>query len=116
MAPSVGMGFGPLTEWGTYFSRRRGQTVLVGNFGFTWADDLAVFVHGNNPTTLAPGEARGEVFVALSQGTNFQARNRWHHFFAPGPEKVAAGDFDAGTDFERHRRLSAKLLSRSGTG
>jgi len=95
VAPSVGTSFGPQAEWLSNFSHRRGQTVLVGNFGFTPADDLAVFVHGNNPNTLAPGEARGEVFVALSEGTNFTARTRWHHFFAPGPEQVAAGDFNA---------------------
>jgi hypothetical protein len=95
VALSLGTSFMPTTEWAGSFSRRRGQTVRVGNFGHTGADDLAVFVHGNNPNTLGPGEARGEVFVALSDDRSFMARNRWHHFFAPGSESVASGDFNA---------------------
>ena len=95
VARSLGTSFGPPTEWTNSFSRRRGQAVVAGNFGFSGADDLAVFVRGNNPGTLGPGEGRGEVFVSFSDGASFTARNRWHQFFAPGPEAVASGDFNA---------------------
>ena len=95
VALSLGTSFSPTTEWTNSFSRRRGQTVVAGNFGLSAADDLAVFVRGNDPNTLGPGEARGEVFVALSNDASFSARNRWHQFFAPGPEIVGSGDFNA---------------------
>jgi len=99
---SLGSSFDVPAVWSSSFSRCRGQTILVGNFGGPRAgefgrgfDDIAVFVRGSDPSTLAPGESRGEVYVALSDGTSFGPRTRWHDFFAPGPESVASGDFNA---------------------
>ena len=69
-----------------------GQEVcVVGNFDGQGGDDIAAFVRSTRPD-----DAKGDVFVALSDGGSFQPGpgEKWHDWFCVGGEQCLAGDFD----------------------
>jgi hypothetical protein len=91
------------SPWHPSFSSK-GQVPGVGDFDGDGKDDIVNFVqHDEPPVVLGRrGRARGDVrpfggppvYVALSNGSSFGQRQRWHTDFSPAGEIPLVGDFN----------------------
>lgn len=75
--------FGTSTIW-DYFFAPYGRTPLVGDFNGDDKDDIAEFTRGSS----------ADVYVALSTGSAFGSRTKWHDLFCLGSETPRIGDLD----------------------
>ncbi|MDA3625656.1 FG-GAP-like repeat-containing protein [Saccharopolyspora sp. WRP15-2] len=83
VALSDGQKFGPTQRWHDHFGLSN-QKVAVGDVNGDGKDDIIAF----------SGRTYGDVFVALSTGTQFLPAQKWHDRFALGTETPAVGDFN----------------------
>ncbi|MEU6720278.1 FG-GAP-like repeat-containing protein [Nonomuraea sp. NPDC046802] len=83
VAKSNGNGFGPGEKWHDFFSPG-GEIAAVGDFNGDKKDDIVTFTRGGN----------ADVYVATSNGSGFNAGEKWHDFFALNGEFPAVGDVD----------------------
>ncbi|MGQ9490606.1 MAG: FG-GAP repeat domain-containing protein [Anaerolineae bacterium] len=83
VARSLGDRFDTPQKWSDMFCTGS-QVCKVGDFNGDGKDDLIAF----NPQTS------GNVLVALSTGTSFNAPTTWHAFFCLGNEVCDVGDFN----------------------
>lgn len=93
VALSNGQGFDTSNVWHPFFCAGD-EVCMVGDFNGDGKDDIAAFVRSaaNNG-----GGGAGNVFVALSTGTDFQPQSfgaLWHPFFCVGDEVCRVGDFN----------------------
>lgn len=65
------------------------EQCAVGDFNGDGRDDVLTFVRDTQA-----GNGQGDVFVALSNGSSFQAPTKWHDFFCTGQEICKVGDFN----------------------
>lgn len=89
VALSDGTSFGPSgQQWQESFCL--GERVCqVGDFNGDGRDDVIAFVRDSES-----GDARGDVYVALSNGSSFGTGVRWQSFFCIGDEICGVGDFN----------------------
>ncbi|MFG1644465.1 FG-GAP-like repeat-containing protein [Amycolatopsis sp. NPDC049252] len=84
VALSDGTKFGTAVLWHDHFGIGS-ELPFVGDFNGDGKDDIAVFSRGTS----------GDVYVALSNGTQFTGDGiLWHDFFGIGDELPAVGDFN----------------------
>jgi hypothetical protein len=84
VALSTGTAFGPGVVWHNHFSLGT-EVPAVGDFNGDGRDDIATFTRGST----------GDVFVALSDGTQFVGDGiKWHDQFALNTEVPEVGDFN----------------------
>jgi len=88
VALSDGARFLPATRWHDFFCIGP-EVCKVADFDGDGKDDIIAF-YRNSYT----GDSVGDVFVALSTGSSFQAATRWQSFFCVGQETCDVGDFD----------------------
>jgi hypothetical protein len=92
VALSNGTRFQSSRVWHTGFSFAN-EVPMVGDFNGDGKDDIVSFVRQpQNEGGLLLGNA--PVWVALSDGTNFDAARVWHQEFALGAQVPRVGDFD----------------------
>jgi hypothetical protein len=88
VALSTGNGFAPRQKWSDFFCI--GQEVCaVGDFNADDKDDVIAFVRDTQT-----GTGRGDVWVALSNGSSFGPSQKWSDFFCIGQEVCAVGNFN----------------------
>jgi hypothetical protein len=81
---STGWNFsGTGVKWHNYFNIGD-EVPQVGDFNGDGKDDIASFSRGTT----------GDVHVALSNGSSFGARTKWHDFFCINAELPRVGDFN----------------------
>jgi hypothetical protein len=88
VALSDGAAFLSSTKWHDFFCVGE-EVCAVGDFNGDGRDDIAVFVRDTQT-----GTGRGDVHVALSNGSSFLPSIKWHDFFCVGEEVCAVGDFN----------------------
>jgi hypothetical protein len=88
VALSSGSGFGGGQKWSDWFCIGN-EIPMVGDFNGDGKDDIVTFLRDTGS-----GDARGDVYVALSNGAGFGAGSRWHTFFCIGNEIPMVGDFN----------------------
>ncbi len=66
------------------------QSCLTGDFNGDGRDDVAYLVRN----TLG-GAAEGDVYIALSDGIQFETPTKWHDYFCIGADICKVGDFNA---------------------
>jgi hypothetical protein len=92
VALSTGSGFGPPTLWHDFFAVSTYERPRVADVNGDGRADIVTFA-SDSPTAF------GDVYVALSTGTQFgdrQTSAKWHDFFAIRPsEVIRIGDLDA---------------------
>jgi hypothetical protein len=81
-------GFGARTVWNPFFCIDD-ETCRVGDFNGDGRDDILTYVRD---TQDEPD--RGDVYVALSDGSEFDAPTTWQRFFCLGDEVCRVGDVD----------------------
>ena len=88
VALSNGNGFGPREKWSDWMCI--GQEVCdVGDFNHDGYDDVIAFVRDNQTDV-----GRGDVWVALSNGSSFGPAQKWSDWMCIGQEVCAVGDFN----------------------
>ena len=85
---STGSAFGPSTRWASGFARGA-VTPMVGDFNGDGRSDLICF----NKSAVT-GDAEGDVYVALSSGSDFGRATKWHDWFSISTEVPLVGDFN----------------------
>jgi len=80
VALSTGKGFGPGQKWHNFFCITN-EIPAVGDFNGDGKDDIVTFVHETKT-----GGGRGDVWVALSNGSSFGSASVWHGFFTVNDE------------------------------
>ncbi|MFN0251532.1 MAG: FG-GAP-like repeat-containing protein [Kofleriaceae bacterium] len=91
VARNRGLGLDPIVKWHDNLCVAT-EECRVGDFNGDNRTDIATFLRSS---TAGPGD----VFVALSTGTSFATRTRWHDYFCVGSEVCGVGDFNGdGTD------------------
>lgn len=88
VALSDGASFGSVMKWHEYFCIGN-EIPDVGDFNGDGKDDIIIFVRN-----AKSGEGRGDVYVALSDGSSFVNAGTWHDFFCIATEIPAVGDFN----------------------
>ena len=83
VALSTGSSFGTGIKWNESFCTNN-ETPLVGDFNGDGKDDIASFTRGTT----------GEVYVALSTGSSFDAGVKWNDLFCTNDEIPLVGDFN----------------------
>jgi hypothetical protein len=81
VALSNGSQFGTATQWSSFFAPGT-EVPLVGDFNGDGFDDIIAFTRGST----------ADVFVALSNGTTFDAPSKWSDFFVQNAEIPRVGD------------------------
>lgn len=66
-----------------------GKIPATGDFNGDGKDDIAFFVRSTQS-----GDAKGDVYVALSSGSGFSKPQKWHDWFCINQEIPLVGDFD----------------------
>ncbi|MEV4755501.1 VCBS repeat-containing protein [Micromonospora sp. NPDC049559] len=107
---STGSGFLGGAKWHDFFALP-GETPLTGDFNGDGKDDIVTFTQGTS----------GDVFVALSTGTNFGPGVKWNDFFSLAGEVPAVGDVNGdGLDdiitFTRNTAADVYVALSTGTG
>jgi len=88
VAISSGLNFGDGARWASFFCI--GDEVCeVGDFDGDGRADVITFLRSTQG-----GDAEGDVFVALSTGTEFGGGARWDTFFCVADEVCGVGDFN----------------------
>jgi FG-GAP-like repeat/FG-GAP repeat len=85
---STGRGLTPAAKWHDFFCMGN-EVCVIGDFNGDGRKDIGLF---RRDTQAEPG--RGDVLVALSNGTSFGAARMWHPFFGIADEFPAVGDFN----------------------
>lgn len=76
------------TAWNNYFAVDSLEKPMVGDFNGDGRTDIVTFTR-NNPV------AEGDVYVALSDGSQFGESEMWHNWFGVGEdEQLNVGDFN----------------------
>lgn len=88
VATSTGLGFADSQKWHDWFCIGE-EVCALGDVDGDGKDDLLTFVRDTKP-----GDARGDVYLALSTGRGFAASSRVHDWFCIGRETCAVGDVD----------------------
>jgi hypothetical protein len=88
VALSSGSAFGAGVKWHDGFCLGL-EIPATGDFNGDGKDDIAAFVRDT-----ASGAGRGDVYVALSNGSGFGAGQIWHNLFSIGNEIPMVGDFN----------------------
>jgi hypothetical protein len=88
VALSAGYSFGPGQKWHDWFCIND-EIPLVGDFNGDGKDDIVTFLRNSGS-----GDARGNVYVALSTGSGFGPGQKWHDFFCVNNEIPLVGDFN----------------------
>ncbi len=86
VALSDGSRFGQSQVWHPFFCIGA-ETCDLADVNGDGRDDIVTFVRSTQA-----GDAEGDVFVALSDGTSFGQSQVWHPFFCIGAETCALGD------------------------
>jgi hypothetical protein len=81
VALSTGSQFGAATQWSSFFAPGT-EIPMVGDFNGDGFDDIIAFTRGS----------AADVFVAVSNGTSFDAPSKWSDFFAQNAETPKVGD------------------------
>jgi hypothetical protein len=81
-------GFGYGTQWNGWFSIGN-ETPGVGDFNGDGLDDIITFLK-----STATDSSEGDVYVAVSNGSNFVSSSVWKTWFSPGAEIPRVGDFN----------------------
>jgi len=82
-------GFGQSIKWHDWFCIAQ-EIPAVGDFNGDGKDDVVTFVRDTQS-----GQGRGDVFVALSDGSKFVGTAlKWHDLFCIGDELPVVGDFN----------------------
>jgi hypothetical protein len=79
--------------WHTFFSLK-GEVPLVGDFNGDGKDDIVTFVQKEQKFADGSPIGPAPVWVALSDGSRFQASRIWHTFFSLKGEVPLVGDFN----------------------
>jgi hypothetical protein len=88
VALSNGSSFGPRQKWSDWFCI--GQEVCAtGDFNNDGRDDVIAFVRDTQT-----GVGRGDVWVALSNGSSFGPAQKWSDWMCLGQQVCGVGDFD----------------------
>jgi hypothetical protein len=88
VALSNGTAFGQGQEWHDYFCLGS-EIPETGDFNGDGKDDIITFIRSTKS-----GSGAGDVYVSLSNGTEFGQSETWHDYFSLGSEFPAVGDFD----------------------
>lgn len=86
VARSSGLGFADSEKWHDWFCIGE-EVCALGDVNGDGRDDLLTFLRDSKP-----GDARGDVYLALSTGRGFAASSRVHDWFCIGRETCAVGD------------------------
>ncbi len=106
VALSNGAGFVSPRTWHGWFCLS-GEQCEVSDVDGDGRDDLVAFVRRR-----FSGSARGDVFVAASQGDRFASSSKWHEYFCGDQETCAMADVDG----DRHADLIAfQKSTRTGS-
>jgi uncharacterized protein (TIGR03437 family) len=81
-------GNGAAARWTSGFSQGN-EVPLVGDFNGDGKDDIVTLVQNTKTDTQA-----AEVYVALSTGTRFGLKTKWHDKFSQSNDQIAIGDFN----------------------
>ena len=82
----------PQPVWHSWFAVNPLETPMVGDFNGDGRTDIITFTR-QNPSAV------GDVYVALSDGTQFGDNTKWHDWFAiTTDETVVIGDYDGDGD------------------
>ncbi len=107
VALSNGSTFLSSAKWHDFFCIGE-EVCVVGDFNGDGRDDIAAFVRDTQT-----GTGRGDVHVALSNGSSFLPSTKWHDFFCLGAEVCAVGDFNGD---ERDDLITFVRDTQTGTG
>lgn len=79
-----------LQNWATGRLCWGGEQCLTGDFNGDGKTDVAALVRDSQPDPM-----RGDVYVALSDGTRFGSRSKWSEFICTGAQVCKVGDVNA---------------------